>query len=99
MLKLAIIATIEITPGRIDDYILLALAHRARCLKDEPGTVAFEILPPRNDDNNVLLYELYADDAAFDAHRNGVSIKQIREEADAAGISLKISGVRCSPTE
>ena len=99
MPKLAIIATIEIEGGRIDDYIPLAMAHRTRSLKDEPGTLAFEILRPRNDASKVMLYELYADDAAFDAHWNGASIKRIREEAEAAGISMKISGVRCTPVE
>jgi len=99
MPKLAIIATIEIAPDRVDDYLKLAMAHRARCLKDEPGTLAFEILRPRNDDSKVMLYELYVDDAAFDRHRNGASIRRIREEAEAAGITMKISGVRCTPVE
>jgi len=45
----------------------------------------------------VMLYELYADDAAFDAHWNGASIKRIREEA--VGIMLRISGIRCTPAE
>jgi len=99
MPKLAIIATIEISPGRIDDYLQLTVAHRERCLKDEPGTLAFEILRPRNDDSKVMLYELYEDDAAFDAHWNGTSMKRIRSEAEAAGITMKISGVRCTPAE
>jgi (4S)-4-hydroxy-5-phosphonooxypentane-2,3-dione isomerase len=99
MPKLAIIATIEITRGRIDDYVPLAIAHRARCLKDEPGTLAFEILRPRYGDSKVLLYELYADDAAFEAHWNGPSIKRVREEAEAAGITMKISGTRCTPVD
>jgi len=92
-----IIATIEIAPGRMDDYIPLAIAHRTRSLRDEPGTLAFEILRPRDDDTKVMLYELYADDAAFDAHWNGASIKRIREEA--VGIMLRISGIRCTPAE
>jgi (4S)-4-hydroxy-5-phosphonooxypentane-2,3-dione isomerase len=99
MPRLAIIAIIEITPGRIDDYIALAVVHRGRCSKDEPGALAFEALRPRNDDNKVMLYELCADDAPLDGHWNGTSLKQIRQEAEAAGIALKISGVRCTSVE
>ena len=97
MPKLAIIATIEIAPGRMDEYLPLAVAHRARCLKDEPGTLQFELMRPRDDGSKVMLYEVYRDDAAFDAHRNGPSMKRIREEA--AGIIVKVSGIRCNPVE
>ena len=97
MPKLAIIATIEIAPGRIGDYMNLAMAHRERCLRDEPGTLAFEVLRPRDDDSKVMLYELYASDAAFDAHWNEASIKRIREEA--GDIIVKVSGIRCTPAE
>ena len=99
MPKLAIIATIEVADGRIDDYLPLAIAHRARCLKDEPGTLAFELLRPHDDNNKVMLYELYADEAAFDAHWNGASRKRTYQEAEAAGIKLKAAGIRCAPVE
>jgi len=37
MTKLAIIRTVEVVPGRMDEFLPLLMAHRARCLKDEPG--------------------------------------------------------------
>ena len=66
------------------------MAHRGRCLRDEPGTLQFEVLVPNEDANKVLLYELYRDAAAFDEHRNGASITRFREAA--SGIDIKISG-------
>ena len=51
MLKLAIVATIEVAPERRDRL----MGHRGRCLKDEPGTLQFEVLAPREDDTKVLL--------------------------------------------
>ena len=71
MSKLAIIGTIEVMPGRRDEVLALLMAHRARCLKDEPGTLQFEVLVPSDDDAKILLYELYQDAAAFEAHWNG----------------------------
>ena len=95
--KLAIIGTIEVAPGRRDQLLPLLMAHRARCLKDEPGTLQFEVLAPREDDTKVLLYEVYKDDAAFDVHWNGASIKRAREES--AGMILKLSGTKCALVE
>ncbi|MGZ8368570.1 MAG: putative quinol monooxygenase [Rhodoplanes sp.] len=92
--KLAIIGTIEVTPGRSDQLLPLLLAHRARCLKDEPGTLQLEVLTPHEDDIKVLLYEVYRDDAAFDVHRNGPSIAQWREET--AGMIAKVYVTRCA---
>jgi quinol monooxygenase YgiN len=94
MPKLAIIATIEVVPGRRDQLLPLLMAHRARCLKDEPGTLQFDVLAPHEDDTKVLLYELYRDGAAFDVHRNAPSIAQWQEET--AGMTVKIYGTRCA---
>jgi (4S)-4-hydroxy-5-phosphonooxypentane-2,3-dione isomerase len=44
MPKLAIVVTIEVTPGRRDEFLPLLMAHKARCPKDEPGTLQFEVL-------------------------------------------------------
>ena len=57
MPKLAIVATIEVAPARRDQLLPLLMAHRGRCLKDEPGTLQFEVLVPREDDTKVLLYK------------------------------------------
>jgi quinol monooxygenase YgiN len=95
MSRLAIIGTIEIAPDRTDQLLPLLIAHRDRCLKDEPGiTLQFEILLPHDDDKKVLLYEVYRDDAAFDVHRDGPSIAQFREET--AGMGVKVSVTRCA---
>jgi len=67
MSKLAIIGTIEVASGRREQVLPLLMAHRARCLKDEPGTLQFEVLLPNDDNTKVLLYEVYRDAAAFEA--------------------------------
>jgi (4S)-4-hydroxy-5-phosphonooxypentane-2,3-dione isomerase len=95
MSYLAIIGSIEVAQGRRDQLLPLLMAHRARCLKDEQGvTLQFEVLAPRDDDTKVLLYEVYRDDAAFEAHRSGPSVAQFREES--AGMIAKLSLTKCS---
>jgi quinol monooxygenase YgiN len=94
MPKLALIASVEVAPGRRDEFLPLLKAHAARCLKDELGTLQFDVLLPHDDGDKVMLYELYEDQAAFDAHINGSSIAQLRKEA--TGMMGKVSGTRCS---
>src|SRR5262245_21072209 len=98
MAKFAIIATIEVAPGRRAAELVPALmAHRQRCLKEEPGTLQFEVLLPNEDETKVLLYELYRDAGAFEEHRNATSIARFREET--SGMIAKISGTRCALSE
>ena len=73
------------------------MAHKARFLIDEPGTLQVEVLVPREDDTKVLVYEVYRDDAAFDVHRSGPSMAQWREET--AGMILQVWRRRCTPVE
>jgi quinol monooxygenase YgiN len=97
MAKFAIVATFEIAHGRMDEFLPLLISHRDRCLKDEPGTLRFEILRPRNEEHTVLLYEVYADDAAFQVHWNGPHVARMR--AETAEMVTKLSGIRCSLLE
>jgi (4S)-4-hydroxy-5-phosphonooxypentane-2,3-dione isomerase len=97
MSKLAIIGKLEIAPGHLDRVLPLLIAHRARCLADEPGTLQFEVLLPHDDQTKVLLYEVYTDDAAFQAHWNGPSTARLREEA--SGMIVGVTGTRCALSE
>jgi quinol monooxygenase YgiN len=92
MPKFANVVTLEVTPGRRDQVLRLLGEHKAR-LKDEPGTLQFEILLPKDDDTKVFLYEMYWDAAAFEVHFNGPSLAQWRKET--AGM-VKLQGVRCT---
>ena len=93
MSKFANVVTIEVAPGRRDQVVSLLLAHKAR-LKDEPGTLQFEVLLPKDDDTEVRVYEMYRDAAAFEVHLNGPSLAQLKEEI--AGMVVKLHGVRCA---
>jgi (4S)-4-hydroxy-5-phosphonooxypentane-2,3-dione isomerase len=93
MSKFANVVTIDVAPGQRDEVVALLLAHKAR-LKDEPGTLQFEVLLPKDDDTKVLAYEMYRDAAAFEVHLNGPSLAQWKEET--TGMVVKLHGVRCA---
>ncbi len=89
--KFAVLATYEIAPGQIVEFLPLLLAHRDRCLKDEPGTLQFDVLRP---EKNLMLYEVYENEAAFQAHRNSPLVA--RFQAEAAAVQRKLTFIRCT---
>ena len=93
--KLALIATIEIKGAERDRVLRALLAHRDRCLRDEPGTLRFEVLLPRETNSQLFSIEVYENDSAFDAHLHSPSIAQFRNETDGAIGSLSVT--RCTP--
>ena len=97
MSKLAILGTVEVAPDQRNHVLSLLVAHRARCLRDEPGTLQFEIMLPREDESRIRLYELYQDDDAFEVHRSGTSIAQWREET--AGMVVTVHVTHCDLAE
>jgi quinol monooxygenase YgiN len=97
MPKLAIIGRIEVASGCVEKVLPLLVAHGDRCLRDEPGTLHFEVLRPREEATAILIYEIYESDSAFDVHRNGASIARLR--AEAGDMIVKISGTPCTLVE
>jgi quinol monooxygenase YgiN len=95
MSKLAVIGTIVVQPGAKIEVLRALLAHRERCLKEEPGTIAFEVLVPADDETKLLLYELYADRDSFAAHMKGKSMAQAQAEVGSKVVSL--TGIQCTP--
>jgi quinol monooxygenase YgiN len=95
--KLAIVATITTATGKRDEYLKHLKAHAQRCLSTEPGTLKFEILVPQQQADTVMLYELYSSREAFEAHRKGASLQQIRQ--DARELQTSMVGVFCNPME
>lgn len=80
MNEVAVIATIETAPGSREAVLEMILEHRARCLADEPGTLLFEVMIPNDEPDKLMLYEVYRNRAAFDAHWNGQSLSRLRLE-------------------
>ena len=80
MSKVALNVVVDCKPESKGDVVRALLAHRERCLKGEPGTLQFEVMVPFEVPSKIILFELYADDAALSAHRNGASMVRYLEE-------------------
>ena len=59
---------IDVVPGQIDAY-LAALKENGAAAVHEPGCHEFNITISPKDPNHVFLFEVYDNDAAFQAHR------------------------------
>lgn len=94
MRKLAVIGTIIVQPGTRGDVVQAVLDHRERCLREEAGLLAFEVLVSAEDDAKLLLYELFADGSALAAHMQGASIARLQTEIGSKVVSL--TGVQCA---
>lgn len=63
-----IVAPIQIKEGHKDEFIEALLDDAKGSVNDEPGCLRFDVVQDAADANRVWLYEVYKDEAAFQAH-------------------------------
>ena len=66
---IVLVAKYQVQPGKVDQVLatLEAMAPKVRDL--EPGCKVYQVSRSRENENLLLLYEVYEDDAALQAHR------------------------------
>ena len=67
---ISIFVTIQVKPGLRDRFAEASLADARGSVENEPGCFRFDILQADSDPDRFHLYEVYADQAALEAHRN-----------------------------
>jgi quinol monooxygenase YgiN len=71
---------LRIKPENVDKF-MQALQVNAREARKEPGCKQFDVLVDPNDRTKVMLYEVYNDDKAFEAHQATPHFKKYLAEA------------------
>lgn len=79
MSKVALAVTLTLEPGMRDRFLERVARHKETCLELEPGCVQFDILVPE-EENEVLLYEVYADEEAVETHLSTTHMQAYLEE-------------------
>jgi quinol monooxygenase YgiN len=92
--KYVVIVTIDVVEGRMEELKPLLLAHRDRCLRDEPGTLRFDMLRPKETESKLMIYEEYRDEAAHQTHSNGASLARVG--AETIGMVANIDTIDCT---
>ena len=65
----AIFVTIDVKPEFRDRFMEASFGDARGSVGDEPGCFRFDILRAQDDPDRFYLYEVYADEAAFEAHQ------------------------------
>jgi quinol monooxygenase YgiN len=79
-MSLILAVNIRIKPENIDAFMAMVLAN-AREARKEPGCRQFEVLVDPADRTKVMLFEIYDDEKAFEAHQQAPHFKNYLAQA------------------
>jgi autoinducer 2-degrading protein len=65
---IALFVALDVRPALRERLLAAITAQGAASLEREPGCLRFDVCVDSDNANRVLLYEVYKDEAAFDAH-------------------------------
>lgn len=71
---------LRIKPENVQNF-MTRLAENAKGARAEPGCRTFDVCVDPNDATSVLLYEVYADERAFETHQQTPHFKKYLAEA------------------
>jgi quinol monooxygenase YgiN len=69
MKELVLAVSLKIKPDCVDRFMAECLKNGKAARETEPGCKQFDIVVDPNDPTKLMLYEVYADEAAFEAHQ------------------------------
>ena len=75
-----LVVNIRIKPENVERWMPMALEN-ARAARKEPGCRQFEVLVDPKDKAKVMLFEVYDDEKAFEAHQQTPHFKKYLAEA------------------
>ena len=88
-----VVVDFQLKPGARAQFRRLIDVNADASVRDEPGCLQFDVLEPDGEGDRVLLYEIYTDKAAFEAH---LRAPHYRTFADAsADLCLEKKIIRC----
>ncbi|MDQ0471902.1 putative quinol monooxygenase [Labrys wisconsinensis] len=79
-----VIVEFRLQPGALPAFRRLVDANARASVREEPGCRRFDVVEPADEADRVLLYEIYADRAAFEAHMRTGHYRSF--DADSAGL-------------
>ena len=72
MAKTGLVVHLTITAGKLDEFVDIARKHGERSVQIEEGCLSFDVMVPQDEssdeDNKVILVEVYSDDDALESH-------------------------------
>ena len=78
-----IVAPIQIKEGHKEEFIKAMLDDAQGSVRNEPGCLRFDVIQDGGDANRIWLYEVFTDEAAFQAHSKAPHVTKFLEAAKA----------------
>ena len=85
-----IIAPIQIREGHKEQFIQAIIEDAKGSVNDEPGCLRFDVIQDAGDENRIWLYEVYQDEAAFQAHTQAPHFIKFRD----ATADIRVEGIQ-----
>ena len=80
---LAVIVRLEVKPETVGKFLEAISANSLASVRDEPGCHRFDVMRLEDSATAFVLYEVYEDHDAFDAHRATAHYREWRAFADS----------------
>ena len=64
----SLVVHLEIAPEKFDEFVELARAHGKRSVSIEEGCISFQVMLLQEEQNKVILVEVYQDNDALQSH-------------------------------
>ena len=85
-----IIAPIQVKPGCKEQFMEAIIEDAKGSVNDEPGCRRFDVIQDAGDENRIWLYEVYDDEAAFQAHTQAPHFIKFRD----ATADIRVEGIQ-----
>jgi quinol monooxygenase YgiN len=79
-MNLVLAVNIRIKPENVDAF-MQHVGENARAARQEAGCLQFEVLVDKEDRTKIMLFEVYVDEKAFEAHQQTPPFKRYLEVA------------------
>jgi autoinducer 2-degrading protein len=67
----SVLSQLSIQPQHVEAFITLIREHARESIRDEPGTLGFDVIQDEQNPSHFFVHETYVDEAAFQAHMQG----------------------------
>ena len=78
----SLMVQLEVRPEDRDEFLAAITTNAQASVRDEPGCHRFDVSAVEDDENRFVLYELYDDAEAFEAHKRAPHFAAWRQVAD-----------------
>jgi (4S)-4-hydroxy-5-phosphonooxypentane-2,3-dione isomerase len=79
--QFVLVVEFEVKPESVERFHSLIAENAKRSVANEPGCRQFDVMRAQDQANRILLYEVYDDQAAFEAHGKMPHVAEFFREA------------------